>query len=94
MARIHLHQEVEVGPDEEVEVYLSGPANAILLDSTNYEHYRRGEPYEYEGGFAEDSPFPIEPPHPGRWHLVVDLGGYTGHVRAGYRILQMANASE
>ena len=89
----HLHQEVEVGPDDVVEVILTGPANALLLDSTNYEHSRQGESYRYHGGFAKDSPFPITPPHPGRWHLAVDLGGYTGRVRAGYRILQAANAA-
>jgi hypothetical protein len=66
----------------------------VLLDSTSYEHYRRGESFEYHGGFAQDSPFPITPPHPGRWHLVVDLGGHTGQVEAGYRILQGANAAE
>jgi hypothetical protein len=93
MARIHLNQEVEVGPHEVVEVVLSGPANAILLDSTNYEHYRRGEPYQYHGGFAEESPFEIAPPHPGPWQLVVDLGGYSGHVRAGYQILQETTAA-
>jgi hypothetical protein len=94
MARIHLQQEVEAGPDDVVEVVLSGPANAMLLDSANYEHYRRGESFEYHGGFAKESPFPITPPHPGRWHLVVDLGGHTGQVEAGYRILQGANAAE
>jgi hypothetical protein len=75
MARIHLPPEGEAGPGDVVEVILTGPANATLLDSTNYEHYRRGESFEYHGGLAKDSPFPITPPHPGRWHLVVDLGG-------------------
>ena len=90
---LHLHEEVEVGPDDEVEVILNGPANVMLLDSTNYEHYRRGEAYRYHGGFAKDSPFRITPPHPGRWHLVVDLGGYTAHVQAGARVLQAADAA-
>jgi hypothetical protein len=89
----HLHWEVDTGPDDVVEVILTGPANAMLMDSTNYEHYRRGDSLRYHGGFAKDSPFPITPPHPGRWHLVVDLGGYTGHVRAGGRVVQKANAA-
>lgn len=88
--RHHLHWELDTGPDDVVEVVLSGPANAMLLDSTNYERYRRWDPFEYHGGFAEDSPFEITPPHPGRWDLVVDLGGYTAHVRAGGRVVQKA----
>jgi Domain of unknown function (DUF1883) len=90
---LHLHREVEVGPDAVIEVVLNGPANVMLMDSTNYEHYARGESYRYHGGFARDSPFRLIPPHPGRWYVVVDLGGYAGHVRAGYRILQEVHAA-
>jgi hypothetical protein len=29
-------------------------------------------------------------PHPGHWHLVVDLGGYPGTVRGNARVLEGA----
>ncbi len=84
----YLHHEFEVGPDDVVEVTLDGQANVLLMDSANFDRYRRGEPYRYHGGLAEQSPARLVPPHRGRWHVVVDLGGFAGHVRAGVRMLQ------
>ncbi len=88
-----LHREFDVGPEEVVEVTLDGQANVMLLDETNYDHYRNSTPYRYHGGLATVSPMRLFPPHPGRWHVVVDLGGFTGKVRAGVRVLQDANAT-
>lgn len=88
----HLHQEFDVGPDDLIEVALNGQANVMLLDSQNYERYRRREPFQYYGGFAEVSPFRLVPARQGRWHLVVDLGGMAGSVRAGVRLLRAAEA--
>ncbi len=86
----HLHQEFDAGPDEEIEVTLSGQANVMLMDALNYESYRRGQAFKYYGGFAEVSPFRLTPPRQERWHLVVDLGGFAGKVRVGVRVLQQA----
>ena len=85
---IHIHKEVEAGPDDIVEVALNGSANVMLLDAANYDLYRQGKTFHYTGGFAETSPFQIVPPRQGRWYVVIDLGGYPGRVRAGVRVLQ------
>jgi hypothetical protein len=87
-----LHQEFEAGPDDVVEVSLDGPANVMLLDDLNYSHYRKGESFRYHGGLARRSPTRLVPPEHGRWHLVVDLGGYAGKIRAEVRLLQGANS--
>jgi uncharacterized protein DUF1883 len=89
----YLHQEFDVGPDDVLEVTLNGQANVMLLDESNYDQYRRGETFRYCGGLAETSPFHLVPPHQGRWHVVVDLGGYAGRIRAGIRVLQDVNAT-
>ncbi len=86
-----LQQEITVGPDDVVEVTLDGQANVMLLDPTNFGRYRRGESFHYHGGLAKTSPFRLVPPENGRWHVVVDLGGFAGKVRAGVRVLQGAN---
>ena len=83
-----LHREFDVGPDDVVEVTLDGQANVMLLDTTNYDRYRKGESFRYHGGLARTSPVRLVPPHRGRWHVVVDLGGFPGRVRAGVRVLQ------
>jgi hypothetical protein len=90
----YLHHEFDVGPDDVVEINLDGSANVMLLDPTNFDRYRRGESFRYHGGLAEHSPARLVPPHKGRWHVVVDLGGYPGHVRAGVRVLQGVKAEE
>lgn len=87
-----LHQEFDVGPEDLIEVTLDGQANVMLLDSANYDRYRRGDSFRYHGGLAKDSPARLVPPHRGRWHIVVDLGGFPGKVRAGVRVLNGTNA--
>jgi hypothetical protein len=88
----YLHQGFEAGPDDVVEVSLDGQANVMLLDDLNYDHYRKGESFRYHGGLAKHSPTRLVPPHLGNWHLVVDLGGHAGKIRAGVRLLQGANS--
>lgn len=89
----YLHHEFDAGPDDVLEVELNGRANVLLLDPQNFDHYRRKEPYRYRGGFAEESPMRLIPPHQGRWHVVVDLGGYPGHVRAGVWMFEGVNSA-
>ena len=80
-----LHKQIDAGPEDTIEVYLDHPANVQLLDEANYELYRHRRPYSYHGGYAAESPFRVRPPSKGRWHLVVDLGGGAGTVRAELR---------
>ncbi len=78
-----LHQEMEVGPDDLIEIVMEGWANLLLLDPENYEHYRNNRPFRYaKGGYVKHSPFRLRAPRQGTWHVVIDLGGGPGHVRA------------
>ena len=73
---------------EVVEVSLNGsPANVQLVDTVNLERYRREELFHYVGGFYSESPVRLTVPRAGRWHLVIDLGGTRGEVRAVVRLL-------
>lgn len=83
-----LHQEFEGQSGDVVEVTLDSQANVMLLDPQNFSNYRAGSPYRYFGGHAEKSPVRLSPPHPGTWHVVVNLGGYAGRVRASLRVLR------
>jgi len=89
----YLNQEFEAGPDDVVEITLDGQANVMLLDPINYEHYRKREPFKYYGGLAKYTPMRMVPPHPGKWHVVVDLGGSAGTVRAGMLLLRGAKTA-
>src|SRR5436190_10503359 len=87
----HLHQELDLAEGETVEVNLVGTAaNVLLLDDANYQNYKLGRPYDSRGGYARTTPFRIQPPHPGKWHLVVDLGGGPGRVTGSVSVISEA----
>lgn len=49
-----------------VEVTLRGnAANVLLLDSTNFSRYRRGQRYSYHGGQVRSSPYRLAIPRSG-----------------------------
>lgn len=82
-----LHQEFDLHGDDVVEVTLDHAANVLLLDPSNYLAYQQRRSYRYHGGYITTSPFRLRAPHPGKWHLVVDLGGGAGRVSASVRII-------
>ena len=77
-----LHYQMQLAADDIVEVTLDKQANVRLLDDTNFGRYQRGERHTYHGGLTKLSPVRLKPPHAGHWHVVIDLGGYAGTVRA------------
>ncbi len=85
-----LHYEFDLATDDVVEVTLDKQANVRLLDDLNYNSFRNGQQHRYHGGLAKSSPVLLTAPHAGHWHVVVDLGGYPGTVRASARVLQGA----
>lgn len=69
-----------------IEVTLVGSAaNVRLLDSSNFQNYRRGRQCRFIGGLATRSPVSFEVPHTGQWHLTVDMLGLRGSVRSAIR---------
>ena len=84
----YLHYEFDLASGDVVEVELDKQANVRLLDSSNYATYAKGQQHRYYGGLAQRSPARLAPPHPGHWHLVVDLGDYAGRVRASARVVR------
>lgn len=83
----YLHSEACIGPDNCFLVSLSSQANVMLLDDCNYQNYRAGRRYNYRGGVAKRSPVRMQPPRLGNWHLVIDIGGYAGNVRANVEVI-------
>ena len=88
-----LHTDFWGGANEVVLVTLDGQANVMLLDDGNFSAYRQGRSYRYRGGWATRSPVRLSPSHHGHWHVVVDLGGRAGSIRAGIRIIEGTHAT-
>lgn len=83
----YLHYDLQLKSGDIVEVDLDKQANVRLLDDSNFSSYRRGDRHQYFGGLAEKTPARIPAPHAGHWHLVIDLGGFAGTVRASVRVI-------
>jgi len=80
---LYLHKPFFFG--DTAEITLDHQANVMLLDDHAFSAYRSGGTFEYTGGWATRSPVQLRPPSAGHWHVVVDLGGGAGRVRAGVR---------
>ena len=87
----HLHYQLTLSSGDVLEVVLDYAANVLLLDSLNYACYTSGQPFRYYGGYAEVSPYRLQAPHSGQWHLAVDLGGGAGSVRASVQIVSKSS---
>jgi hypothetical protein len=83
-----LNYELQLDAGDIVEVTLDKQANVRLLDDINFSSYKAGQHHTYYGGLAKVSPARLRPPHAGHWHLVVDLGGYAGTVRASVKTIK------
>lgn len=85
-----LHYEVDTDEGDVIEVTLDHQANVRVLDTSNFSSFRSGRRHTYVGGLAKRSRIRLTAPHAGCWHVVVDLGGHAGTVRAGVRVLRAA----
>jgi hypothetical protein len=70
-----------------VEVTLDQQANVHLLDAANLSRYERDEGYTAIGGLMVQSPALLQVPSPGRWFVVIDLGGNQGTVSSSVRTI-------
>ena len=74
-----------------VEVTLSGSAaNVRLMDSSNFSNYKEGRQHRYFGGLVKQSPYRVQVPSTGHWHLTVDMTSLRGTVRSSARVLPSA----
>lgn len=68
-------------------VNLSSQANVRLMDDGNFRAFQSGQNAHCYGGLATVTPVRIGIPSTGHWHVVVDLGGYLGDVRASVSVV-------
>ncbi len=83
-----LHYTIEAGPDHIIQVSLTGTGNVRLLDPINFAKYKLGKRYAATAGPETSNPVKFLPPFKGKWHVVVDLEGQAGAVRASVDVLR------
>lgn len=72
---------------ELIEVTLSSQANVRLMDSSNFASYRQRGRHRFYGGHIQRSPYRLQVPNAGHWHVAIDLGGYGGSVQASVQVI-------
>ncbi|MDB5269034.1 MAG: hypothetical protein JWP58_2074 [Hymenobacter sp.] len=74
-----------------IEVTLKGSAaNVRLMDSSNFQSYRNGKSHRYQGGLVTRSPYRLQVPSSGHWHVTVDMAGLRGSTQSSIRQLPRA----
>ena len=69
-------------------VELSAWANVQLMSTSDFNNYRNGRRYQYQGGLVKQSPFRMTVPSDGHWHVAIDNRGLRNPVRGGARVIR------
>ena len=71
-----------------VEVTLSSVANVRLMDTLNFNNYKKGMKHIYTGGLARQSPIRLTVPTVGHWHVAIYINGIQGSsgLKAGVKV--------
>lgn len=85
-----LHFDFTAGPGAVAVAHLDRQARVLLLDDSNFHHYRCRMSFRSWGGWFRRTPAQLPVPHVGRWHVVVDLAGRAGHVRVQFQLMEAA----
>ena len=83
-----MHSEVSAHKGNRIRVTLNMAANVRLMDYANFVSYRNGQPHRCYGGHTRTSPVDIVVPYSGNWHVVIDLGGGSGFLKASVNVLR------
>lgn len=69
-----------------VKINFSKPAKVMLMSDSSFEKYRSNSgTITYWGGIKEagESPVHLEIPNNGKWHVIIELGKFTGEEMNG-----------
>lgn len=72
----YLHRVFKAKKGTRIVVHFSEPTRVMLIGDYDYKKYKEHKTYNYRGGHFEESPHEFEIPNDGRWHIVIEKGGY------------------
>jgi hypothetical protein len=75
-----LHKPFYAKPKDKIEVTFDRPTRVLLIESTQFERYKKGFTHQYRGGHADKSPVVFEVPYPATWHAVIEKGTYKNPI--------------
>jgi len=72
---------------EIIQVTLTSGANVRLMNTSDFNNYKNGRRHKYIGGLVKRSPYRMQIPSSGRWHVAVDTQGLRNGTKASIQIL-------
>ncbi len=81
-----LHYKIDAGPNKIIQVNLDDEANVRLLDVLNFYKYKIGKEYTSASFFDSGRSIQLVPPYKGEWHVVIDLEGKKGNLKASVEV--------
>ena len=78
----YLHYKIAGTTGDLIKVKTDGSAFVRLLDPLNFEYYKIGRKFDGQGGWNDQPYSEYLLPYKGTFHLVIDLGGNDGIVKA------------
>ena len=77
-----LHWKIPGKTGDMIRVQMDTPSFVRMLDPLNFEYYKRGSKYDGSGGWSDKLDVDFTLPYKGVFHVVIDLGGTAGVVKA------------
>jgi len=71
-----LHKPLKAQAGDIIRVEFSRPTKVLLIQSRQFEKYKKGKTYHYRGGAAEKSPVEFTVPFDGIWHAIIEKGTF------------------
>jgi hypothetical protein len=65
-----------------------GARGVMLIDVANFQRYRTGRSFRFEGGRYRGSPARLQIPSDGHWYAVLDLGSLNGRAKATVEVIK------
>ena len=82
-----LHYELSAGKDKIIQVTIDHQADIKVMDPFNFSKYKLGKTPDFQGGTYPASTIEFRVHRKDIWHVVIDLGGKRGEVKASVKLL-------
>lgn len=71
-----LHKPFQAKANDRIIITFSQPTRVLLIHSSFFSKYKKGQTYQYRGGHSEKSPVEFIVPFDGQWHAVIEKGTF------------------
>ncbi|MEM9050615.1 MAG: DUF1883 domain-containing protein [Bacteroidota bacterium] len=75
-----LHKPFLAKAKDKIEVSFTTPTKVLLIESSQFKRYKKGQTYQYRGGFSQNSPVTFDVPFEATWHAIIEKGTFNNPI--------------